>query len=197
MSDKKQETIADIVAEMRSNEFDDPSFNVYSLVAARTLARGWADRIEAAAKREREAGAEAAQICGEIGELIGREAACKEKVTDCNHLGNAAAMREALERCASMGEQIENQLGSSEDTVYAFRGERCLAHNISECARAALSAPPRNCDVGTVAEQNERFDKYCYDHRSHEICCGKCPIFGEPCCELAWSQMPYEEGDAK
>ena len=52
MSDKKQETIADIVAEMRSNEFDDPSFNVYSLVAARTLARGWADRIEAAAKRE-------------------------------------------------------------------------------------------------------------------------------------------------
>ena len=52
MSDKKQETIADIVAEMRSNEFDDPSFNVYSLVAARTLARGWADRIEAAHQRE-------------------------------------------------------------------------------------------------------------------------------------------------
>ena len=52
MSDKKHETIADIVAEMRSNEFDDPSFNVYSLVAARTLARGWADRIEAAHHRE-------------------------------------------------------------------------------------------------------------------------------------------------
>ena len=52
MSNEKHETIADIVAEMRSNEFDDPSFNVYSLVAARTLARGWADRIEAAAKRE-------------------------------------------------------------------------------------------------------------------------------------------------
>ena len=52
MSNEKQETIADIVAEMRSNEFDDPSFNVYSLVAARTLARGWADRIEAAHQRE-------------------------------------------------------------------------------------------------------------------------------------------------
>ena len=60
MSNTKHETIADIVAEMRSNEFDDPSFNVYSLVAARTLARGWADRIEAAWKREREAGADAA-----------------------------------------------------------------------------------------------------------------------------------------
>ena len=52
MSNARQETIADIVAEMRSNEFDDPSFNIYSLVAARTLARGWADRIEAAHQRE-------------------------------------------------------------------------------------------------------------------------------------------------
>ena len=52
MSNARQETIADIVSEMRSNEFDDPSFNVYSLVAARTLARGWADRIEAAHQRE-------------------------------------------------------------------------------------------------------------------------------------------------
>ena len=38
---------------------------------------------EAEHKREREAGAEAAQICGEIGEMIGREATCKETVTDC------------------------------------------------------------------------------------------------------------------
>lgn len=52
MSNAKHETITDIVAEMRSNEFDDPSFNVYSLVAARTLARGWADQIEAAHQRE-------------------------------------------------------------------------------------------------------------------------------------------------
>ena len=66
-----------------------------------------------------------------------------------------------------------------------------------EKSSVVANATPRNCDVGTVAEQNERFDKYCYDHRSHEICCGKCPIFGEPCCELAWSQMPYEEGGAK
>lgn len=60
--------------------------------------------------------------------------------------GNAAAMREALEQIADMGERIDNQLGSSEETVYALRNERCIAHNISECARSALSAPPRNCD---------------------------------------------------
>ena len=49
---------------------------------------------ERKAKREREAGAEAAQVCGEIGEMVGREAACKQSVTDCNHLGNAAELRE-------------------------------------------------------------------------------------------------------
>ena len=54
--------------------------------------------------------------------------------------GNAVKMREALEKIASMGEQIDYQLGSSEETVYALRHERCLAHNISECARAALEA---------------------------------------------------------
>jgi len=59
---------------------------------------------------------------------------------------NIKAMREALEKCANMGEQIDCQLGSSDATVYAFRHERCLAHNISECARAALAAPARNCD---------------------------------------------------
>ena len=60
--------------------------------------------------------------------------------------GNAATMREALKQIANMGKQIDYQLGSSEKTVYAFRNERCIAHNISECARADLAKPPRNCD---------------------------------------------------
>ena len=103
---------------------------------------------------------------------------------------NVRAMREALLMI----------LGTVDHLQTRFAIPKLASEEISELkqiAESALSAPPRNCDVGTVAEQNERFDKYCYDHRSHEICCGKCPIFGEPCCELAWSQMPYEEGDAK
>ena len=90
MSKAKQKTIADIVAEMR-NEGHAGDESCLEWVGAKI--RGYADRIEAAAKREREAGAEAAQICGEIGEMIGREAACKQSVTDCNHLGNAAELR--------------------------------------------------------------------------------------------------------
>ena len=73
MINKKQETIADIVAEIRGN-----AEHNNALVEVSNYLTEIADRIEAAAKREREAGAEAAQICGEIGEMIGREATCKE-----------------------------------------------------------------------------------------------------------------------
>ena len=48
MSDEKHETVMDVLAEMRSNEFDDPRFDRDALWAARRLAKNWADRIEAA-----------------------------------------------------------------------------------------------------------------------------------------------------
>ncbi len=59
--------------------------------------------------------------------------------------------------------------------------------------------PLRQCDVGTSAEQNNRYEHYCFTHRTMERCCQDCPIKDEPCCELAWGQMPCEaeEGDAK
>ena len=94
MSNARQETVADIVDEMRDG----------------VVAKGWmeqtlkefANRIEAAAKREREAGEDAAQICGEIGEMIGRAAACRQTVTDCHVLGNAGGnpRMKALCECA-------------------------------------------------------------------------------------------------
>ena len=179
----KHDTIADILAYMRKCADGTEKHGLYDLRDYGTdYLRALADNIEAAMKRERESGADAAQICGEIGEMIGREATSEKY----SQVGNAAKMREALANIVLT-------------TIKAGKSISCdvACGIISSTAKAALSAPPRNCDVGTVAEQNERFDKYCYDHRSHEICCGKCPIFGEPCCELAWSQMPYEEGDAK
>ena len=86
MSKAKQETIADIVAALRAVAY------IQTAESPRDVLE-FANRIEAAMKREREAGSEAAKICGEIGEMIGREAACKQSVTDCNHLGNAAELR--------------------------------------------------------------------------------------------------------
>ena len=96
---------------------------------------------------------------GDIGRLAWDdvvEALCKEVAR--LRSGDCAKLREALERCANWGEQIDCQLGSSDETVYAFRDERCLAHNISECARAALSATPRNCDCFKTAA--EAIDAY-------------------------------------
>ena len=108
--------------------------------------------------------------------------------------GNAATMREALENIANMGEQIDYQLGSSDETVYAFRHERSLAHSISECARTALSAPPRNCDVGTAEEQARRYEELCDSHTCGSICSGSCcPLYDYDCSPFAWAQMPYEE----
>ena len=67
--------------------------------------------------------------------------------------------------------------------------------NESKQMTAALSAPPRNCDVGTAEEQEERFTKFC----SRQDCKRTCPLYDDYDsyrCEFAWGQMPYEEGDA-
>ena len=60
----------------------------------------------------------------------------------------------------------------------------------------ALSAPPRNCDVGTAEEQAVRFDAFVRDRRGDLNCTGKCPAhngvdFGVVDCVLQWAQMPY------
>lgn len=57
---------------------------------------------------------------------------------------------------------------------------------------AVLSAPPRNCDVGTIDEQQKRFGKLCSQYPD----CKGCAIQGlkkrGDNCELIWAQMKYE-----
>lgn len=60
--------------------------------------------------------------------------------------------------------------------------------------RAAISAPPRNCDVGTVEEQSGRFHAFC-DSNECRTC--PCRFTVRTYCALIWEQMPYEEGEAK
>lgn len=61
----------------------------------------------------------------------------------------------------------------------------------------ALTEPPRNCDVGTAEEQEERFKNFCLSY--YESCnvdgeCWKCPLFKtKTSCLIEWGQMPYEE----
>ena len=124
MSKSKQETIEDIVREIRQAEVTWHRSEIAQLPTQ--YLKEWADRIEAAHKRESEAGAEAAQICGEIGELIGREATTEKS----SRVGNAAAMREALETISKCDTSKE------EDCYTLYR-----------VCEAALSAKPRNCDA--------------------------------------------------
>lgn len=73
---------------------------------------------------------------------------------------------------------------------------------ILDACRDALSAPPRNCDVGTAEEQTHRMLLYCKSHGVDESRCFRCkgcPLLTADICELSWAQMPYEaqEGGAK
>ena len=180
MNSRKHENVSEIVSEMR--EFADTDSQTIGRDVLRRRIQHFARRFEAAAKREREAGAEAAQICGEIGELIGREAACKEKVTDCNHLGNAAAMREALsDACYAMFNFLKTQNGGYEEMAKAL-----------DKAKAALADPPRNCDVGTADEQVRRHLEWCERNAYKCQSTPSCAV-----CLAEWEQMPYEEGDEK
>ena len=94
------------------------------------------------------------------------------------------AMREALDeiRVAAMSDY-------EWDADYLI--ERC---------NAALSLPPRQCDVGTADEQLERWRAFC--NRYDDDCTG-CPCDGDTCCSSftgcfsKWVQMPYTEGGAK
>ena len=91
MDNERKETIADIVSEIRAQNLGLPE-DSYALSPLVCDLLSLARRIEVANAREREVGAEAAQICGEIGEMIGREATSENS----SQVGKAAKMREEL-----------------------------------------------------------------------------------------------------
>ena len=83
------ETINDIMREMRIGDLCAEDTSAARPAYINDILASYADRIEAAWKREREAGAAAAQICGEIGEMVGREATTEKS----SAVGNAGTVR--------------------------------------------------------------------------------------------------------
>ena len=67
---------------------------------------------------------------------------------------------------------------------------------LANIANAALSAPPRQCDVGTPGEQRVRFESFCKrkgdGFSASAYCAYECPCGNKGDCKLAWAQMPYE-----
>ena len=217
MSNAKQETIDDIVADIRAQNQGLPE-DSYALSPLVCDLLSLADRIEAAEKRMVEsihramviiAGIEMensdyphrlwtaledaydalSDALGTDGETTADEEEAKAigRHFVVKSYGNAAKMREALENIVLT-------------TIKAGKSISCdvACGIISSTAKAALSAPPRNCDVGTVEEQYARVRAFCKRHKVG-LRCVDCPVNGvfPKNCALIWSQMPYEEGGAE
>ena len=129
---EKRETLADIVAEMRTRsrevkeafgERPDGVENMLDILA---------NRIEAVAKRGiTEAEANALSVGGIVEAARKRE---REHVTGCHGFDNAAAIYAALVKIHDLTNALNEECGV--DPV-----------EIRDIARAALSKPARNCDM--------------------------------------------------
>ena len=108
---------------------------------------------------------------------------------------NQMKMREALTNLTRFEEQDIRQLEqlakrAIDNDIYGGGILQSLCEAIRE-GKEALSAPARQCDVGTAEQQAERFAKYC--DRFHR--CNGCPCCGKMKynrCEYIWAQMPYK-----
>ena len=172
-----------ILAEMRADGHTGPSDATDWLVAK---LRAYADRIEAAVRKERailDANiARVRKLEGMLGNAADAILGCAIKQKQ-SASSNDAAMRDLLERLASidLDEDIWDEDGADGRKLHNFVIE----------ARAALATPARNCDVGTAEEQGRRFLDQFDEWRVKNA--GKTVIEAV----LAWAQMPFapaEEG---
>ena len=128
MSDENQETIADIVREMRTlGRLDEKSTGKIPRSLQALGLRTYADRIEAAWKREK--------------------SAIEATTEKSSAVGNAAKMREALEAVVKVGYPHNFQREAPHIRGYCYE----ITTAIEKCF-AALAEPPRNCDMPEVAE---------------------------------------------
>ena len=170
---EKRDTIENVLAEYRND--------------ADAMDRGWLyqptteylrrllDRIEAAWKREREEldkrisdlEAYAKLWTGRADEL---RLKCDEFYAKAKPVGNAAAMREALEFCLRI-------IGENGIRGNVFLGDIQEAHR---AMTAALSAPARNCDI----YKNKKDAEAAFISEECKHPCGNCTVNDEYGCAL-------------
>ena len=126
----------------------------------------------------------------------------KRPVTDCNRLGNAAKMRDALNETQSVIAKCMDILNRIPDGVEYDGLIDDVADELCDLrdshVKPALAAPPRNCDVGTDEEQSRRYEELCDRHTCGSRCSASgCPMYEHDCSPFAWEQMPYEGGGEK
>ena len=139
-------------------------------------------------------------------DILAENERLKAEIERLRQPGNVAALREALIKaraaichharyqCQSLSWENSNVQANCGDVLCSWRG-LCEAKT---AINAALSAPPRNCDVGTAEEQVLRWREFCA-YKNGGVCDG-CPCLandGVEACYARWEQMPYEAEDAE
>lgn len=99
--------------------------------------------------------------------------------------GNQMKMREALVKIL----RLANVTADGENWDW----NNAIAENVVKVVKEALSAPPRNCDVGTPDERMHRYHELCREISDrHERIGAHAPSFAFPT-EFEWEDRPYEE----
>ena len=240
MTAKNQESISDIVSEMR--EFADTDSQTIGRDVLRKRIQDFSRRIEQSVTDCNRIGnfakiLEALELIHELLGIKGKpdtamciryEAAyqiAKEALFSTHNRefeaiiekssinGNVAKMREALEKFNAVDlSWLEFPLDGDSSTIYNSNKKEItipywrVAELLNEVkaaqdmANSALSAPPRNCDVGTADEQAKLFHSFCEKFQSciQEMCSPLCPFIN--CCDVChcmtkWLQIPYKEGE--
>ena len=166
------ETIGEIVAWLRDPKIKNPMRKTWRDVLA--------SRIEKAWKRERtEIEAQALSIGGIVEASRHKPFAHRETPNTVHNpvsvpqmVGNAAAMYNALV-------QVQDRLVAS---VYDGKID---PHETLKIVETALAEPPRECDVGYVEDQIQRYSEFCRNHKK---------LKAPPIHSLEWAQRPYEGG---
>ena len=178
MSDEKQETVIDVLAEM----FE--------------LADKWCadqSRIKT-------------ECLGLIVHRLARrikEALDRESKIPGNVMALRAALRELRDASRDFYHQILNSKysGILDKYTCAKQGFPAVLHvkAATVMANLALVAPARNCDVGTAEEQGNRFNHFCASNYSAcdvDMECCRCPLVKSRVpCEFAWAHRPIEENN--
>lgn len=176
------ETLAEVLAEMRI--FKCRNLETGELELCNAIANYFADRIEAAYKREGE------KLNSVIQATVSRSDAeidrLRREVAELRkQIGNAAKLREAVATALkTLNGIINGSIAPRSNTVFDCRDE----------IKAALVEPARNCDAGRAGEQAKRLSEWCNGRH-----CINCQFKGgwPDECKLQWAQLPYEEGGAK
>ena len=164
-----EKTHAELIAEQLTN-IESLGDELPAIIAAGSL-RKLLEQLDAAHKRE-------------ISERVTRAVKNTKKIIAEQTVGNAAKLREAVGYILKYADSVACR-DHDEHT-------RHYIDQIRKWAQSAISAPARNCDVGTAAEQTERY-------------CRELPFPPEQGDSefwgyehlLKWAQLPYESEVAK